>query len=267
MLINFIRKGSGGYLREDRVGIYSFISNNNLSLRRQAIGEAGGYDDSLRIAEDYDVCQRMGRAGWLLYVSAHVSCGHRARKNLGSLLKQWWNYGFHLAWGYRRYYPGRALVSLAIPKWQDYDSPEPIRSVLPGRPRRLRRSVSVFVHMSPFAMMHATGAALLIAGVCGNQSITWTMAIISTALLVGYAKPDFQNLRRDRWRKALGLFVIRFAVNSAFVWGGLLGGLRRGAFYIFPTIHVRAPAGERDRPRTMPEEEPSKLCEAVELSA
>ena len=42
--------------------------------------------------------------------------------------------------------------------------------------------------------------------------------------------------------------MIRFAVNSAFVWGGLLGSLKCGAFYIFPTIHTRAVAGEAGRP-------------------
>lgn len=266
MLINFIKKGTYGYLREDRVGIYNFISNNNLSLRRQAIVEAGGYDDSLRIAEDYDVCQRLGRAGWLLYFCPEVSSDHRARKNLRGLLKQWWNYGLHLAQGYRRHYPGRALVSLGSPKWQDYDNPEPIRRGLPVRYGRLRQSVSVFVHMSLFVMMHAAGAALLFAIVYGNRSLAWTMAMISTALLLGYARADFRNLRRDGWRKALGLFTIRFAVNSAFVWGGLLGGGRRGAFYIFPTIHTRVGAGEPGWPRPTTTGAQGKRCKAVEPS-
>ena len=68
--------------------------------------------------------------------------------------------------------------------------------------------------------------------------------MIFTALLLGYARTDFKNFRRDGWRKALGLFVIRFAVNSAFVWGGLLGGSRSGAFYIFPPIQMRVGADE-----------------------
>jgi hypothetical protein len=248
MLINFLKKGTYGYLREDRVGIYSFISNNNLSLRRKAIVEAGGYDDALRIAEDYDVCQRLGGTGWLPYFCPEVSCDHRARKKVTALLKQWWNYGLHLALGYRRHHPGRVVVSLASPKWRNSDSPEPIRRGHPGRPGR-RRPVNVFVHVSLFVMMHVAGAALLVAIAYGNQPVTWTMAMIATALLLGYARTDFEDLRQDGLRKALGLFVIRFAVNSAFVWGGLLGSLKCGAFYIFPTIHTRAVAGEAGRPR------------------
>jgi Glycosyl transferase family group 2 len=268
MLINFIKKGIYGYLREDRVGIYSFISNNNLSLRRQAIVEAGGYDDALRIAEDYDVCQRLGRAGWLLYFCPEVSGDHRARKKFRGLLKQWWNYGLHLAPGFRRYYPGRAIVSLAIPAWQDDDNPEPIRRALPVRYGRLRQLVSVFVHVSPFVMVHAAGAALLIAIVYGNQSITWTMAMVFAALLLGYARPDFKNRRRDGWRKALGLFVIRFAVNSAFVWGGLLGGIKCGALCIFPPIHTRVVAGESPTGlERIQKESAATVVKAVELSS
>ena len=243
MLINFIRRGTHGYLREDRVGIYSFISNNNLALRRQAIGDAGGYDDSLRIAEDYDVCQRLGRAGWLLYYCPDVSCDHRARKTLRGLLKQWWNYGLHLARGYRRHHPGRAIVSLVVPEWHHDDSPEPIRRGSPARYGRLRL-VSLFVHLSLFLMVYVAAAAFVIATVYGNQWFTRVTGVIFGALLLGYARTDFRNLRRDGWRKALGLFVIRFAVNSAFVCGGLLGGSRYGAFYIFPPIQTRIGADE-----------------------
>ena len=84
MLISFIRDGVYGYVREDRVGIYSFMSNNNLAIRRKAIVEAEGYDDSLRIAEDYDVCQRLVRAGWLLYFCPEMACSiARARAFAG----------------------------------------------------------------------------------------------------------------------------------------------------------------------------------------
>lgn len=245
MLITFIKRGSYGYLREDRVGIYNFISNNNLALRRQAIAETKGYDESLRIAEDYDVCQRLGRAGWLLYFCPEVSCYHRARKKIRGLLKQWWNYGLHLAPGYRRHHPGRVVVSLGRPLWQDDDNPEPIRRSAPARYGRLRQAVGVFLHVSLFVTMHAAaGAALLSTLVYGIEPLTWTMALLAAALLAGYARPDFKHLPRDGWRKALGLFAIRFAVNSAFVWGGLLGGGRCGAFYVFPPIHMRIGAAE-----------------------
>jgi hypothetical protein len=116
-------------------------------------------------------------------------------------------------------------------------------------------------------MIHAAGAALLIAIVYGNQSITWTMAMIFAALLLGYARPDFTNLRRDGCRKTLGLFVIRFAVNSAFVWGGLLGGSKCGALCIFPPIHTRVVAGGPTAPERIQNESVASVVKAVELSS
>ena len=247
MLISFIKRGTYGYLREDRVGIYGFISNNNLSLRRQAIVDAGGYDDALHVAEDYDVCQRVGRAGWLLYFCPEVCCYHRARKTFRSLLRQWWRYGLHLAPGYRRHYPGRAIVSFAIPKWQDHDNPEPIRRGLPEGAGRRRLPFSLFVHVSPFVLMHAAAAALLLAMYWRSLSLATAVAILSAAFLFGYARSDFANVRRDGWRKAMGLFAIRFGVNSAFVWGGMLGGIKCGALYLFPPISLRVGAVARDQ--------------------
>ena len=248
MLINFIRDGAYGYLREDRVGIYSFISNNNLALRRKAIVDAGGYDESLHIAEDYDVCQRLVRAGWLLYFCPEVACSHRARRSLVGLLRQWWSYGFSLASGYHRYHTGRAIMTLAVPRWNDYDNPEPIRRDLAGRGTRRRLPVSVFVHVSSFVMLHAAAATwLTLALVWRNPSMNWMMAAIVTALLVGYARADIKHLRRDGLRRAVGLVAIRFAVNSAFVWGGFVGGLRCGALYVFPPIRIRVGSEEGGR--------------------
>ena len=243
MLISFIRDGTYGYVREDRIGLYAFLSNNNLAIRRKAIVEAKGYDDSLHIAEDYDVCQRLGRAGWLLYFCPEVACSHRARKSLLGLLSQWWNYGLHLASGYHRYHPGRTIITVTVPRWRDYDNPEPIRHDLAVRDARQRLPLSVFVHVSPFVIMHVAAVTwLVLAFVWSNSWMKWMTAVLSAALLVGYARVDIKYLRRDGLRKVIGLFAIRFAVNSAFVWGGLVGGLKCGALYVFPPIQVRVPA-------------------------
>jgi hypothetical protein len=244
MLISFIKDNAYGYVREDRVGIYSFLSNNNLALRRKAVIDAGGYNDSLRIAEDYDLCQRLGRAEWLLYFCPNVACSHRARKSVHGLLRQWWNYGVHLADGYYRYHSGRAIMTLGSPRWEEHDNPEPIRGDLAASsgPRR-RLPVSVFIHVSPFVMMQvAVVAWLVLALVWGNLWMDWAMAAVCALLVIAYARVDLRHLRRDGLRRAAGLVAIRFAVNSAFVWGGVVGSLKCGALYIFPPIQVRVTA-------------------------
>ncbi len=237
MLVSFIKKGIYGYLREDRIGLYGFVSNNNLSIRREALEATGGYDDSLRIAEDYDLCQRATRDGWLIYYSDEVSLAHRARKTFGALLRQWWNYGYYLAAGYKNHFPHRWVVQWRRPRWDDPDSPEPVRFNR-ARPPLLTRltGLSLFVDVNAFSTAHLAAAAAGAGWAAGASWLALPAAAVALVSALVYCLPDAARVLRDGPRRSLALCTIRYGVNAAFVLGGLLGGLRRGALYLFPII-------------------------------
>ncbi len=246
MLISFIKKGVYGYLREDRLGIHGFVSNNNLAIRRKAALQVGGYREVLRIAEDYDVCQRVARAGWLLYFCPEISLGHRARASTRALLRQWWSYGFHLARNHARFHPGRVLLGARAPGWRDPEAAEPLRPPAAGRTDGFRPTV--LVYLSAFALLHLAAIVAALAWLAGPTPLAVAASLLLMPAAVVYAFPDFRYARADGVGTCLGLCALRFLVNLAFVGAGLLAGLTRGSVYVLPPIATRlAPArGPRD---------------------
>jgi hypothetical protein len=241
MLISFLKKGVYGYLRDDQLGIHGFVSNNNLAVRKAAALRAGGYDDALRIAEDFDLCQRVMATGGLLYFCPEVALEHRARPTVRALLRQWWNYGFHLARNHARHHPGRLLVALRAPRWDDREAAEPVRSTV--EPRRGARGPTVLLFLSPFAVLHAALLGAIVAGLAGADGAARVAGLVAAASALAYVRPDFRYLRADGLRTALGLCALRYAVNVTFVGAGLAGGLTRWSLYVLPPIAARfAPA-------------------------
>lgn len=241
MLISFLKKGVYGYLRDDHLGIHGFVSNNNLAVRKSAALGAGGYRDELRIAEDFDLCQRVAATGALLYFCPEVALEHRARPSVRALLRQWWNYGFHLARNHARYHPGRVLLAAGAPRWDDREAGEPVRAADATRGRG--RGPTVLLYASPFALLHAALVIGLVAALCGSGGIARAAGAVAALAGIVYVLPDFRHLSADGVRTALGLCALRWLVNVAFVGAGLAGGLTRGSLYVLPPIATRfAPA-------------------------
>lgn len=240
MLISFIKKGVYGYLRDDQLGIHNFVSNNNLAVRKSAAEGVNGYRNELRIAEDYDLCQRIARAGQLLYFCPEVVLEHRARETLWGLLRQWWDYGFHLARNHSRYHPGKRFFAMRAPTWEDREAGEPIAEPVPTtegtRP-------TLFVYLSPFVAVHVLALAAVLMP-WGSTALT----VLTVMAAMIYAYPDFSHLREDGLATAVGLFAVRYLTNITFVGAGLAGGLSRGSLYLLPAISIRlgSARGRRD---------------------
>jgi len=246
MLISFLKKGVYGYLRDDHLGIHGFVSNNNLAVRKSAAHDAGGYRDELRIAEDFDLCQRVAATGALLYFCPEVALEHRARPSVRALLRQWWSYGFHLARNHARYHPGRLLLASGAPRWDDRTAGEPVRSGTATGERR--RGPTVLLYASPFALLHAAFVVTLVAALCGAGGIARGAGVVAGLAAIVYALPDFRHLAADGVRTALALCGLRWLVNVVFVGAGLAGGLTRGSLYILPPIATRFAPARRTSP-------------------
>jgi len=60
-------------------GLVSYVPSAALLVRRRALLAEGGFDESMQVAEDVDLCWRLEQAGWRLRYepAAHVAHGHR----------------------------------------------------------------------------------------------------------------------------------------------------------------------------------------------
>ena len=237
MLISFLKKGVYGYLRDDHLGIYSFVSNNNLAVRKAVALRAGGYREPLRIGEDYDLCQRVAAMGGLVYFCPEVSLEHRARDTTRALLRQWWSYGFHLARNHRHFHPGRIFLAGRPPRWEDREAAEPVRASQ-GHRARARRP-TLFVYLSAFVVMNLALAVAGLSLVFLPRTLSTAAAVAAGVAILAYVRPDFRHLSSDGLRTAVGLCALRYLVNLCFVGAGFAGGLTRGSFYLLPPIATR----------------------------
>jgi succinoglycan biosynthesis protein ExoA len=61
--------------------------------RREAIEQVGGYDETMLIAEDWELNYRIRAAGQLIWFTPHLRVTYRPRANLAALGKQHFRYG------------------------------------------------------------------------------------------------------------------------------------------------------------------------------
>ncbi len=71
----------------------SYVPAAALACRRRALGEVGGFDESLRYGEDVDLVRRLQAAGWAARYEPSVAVGHLVRRGPGGLARQRLGYG------------------------------------------------------------------------------------------------------------------------------------------------------------------------------
>jgi len=82
-----------------------YAQTANCAVRRAAFEQVGGFDTSIRWAEDPDLCWRLQDAGWKLEERPGARVAHRARESVRGLLVQMTRHGRGAGWAQRRY-PG-----------------------------------------------------------------------------------------------------------------------------------------------------------------
>ncbi|MEV0975751.1 mycofactocin biosynthesis glycosyltransferase MftF [Streptomyces sp. NPDC049915] len=73
------------------VSALSYVPSATIVVRREALGP--GFDETLRVGEDVDLCMRLHQAGWRLRYVPTARVGHRHRTDLRSWLAQRAGYG------------------------------------------------------------------------------------------------------------------------------------------------------------------------------
>jgi GT2 family glycosyltransferase len=79
---------------EARVVNPQFMFGNNSVMRKNAVADAGGYDERLRTnAEDFDLSQRLRKKGYSFVYEPLAVVRHQRRDNVSSILNTFWRYG------------------------------------------------------------------------------------------------------------------------------------------------------------------------------
>lgn len=92
-----------------------YVPTATLAVRRAALAAAGGFDEALRYGEDVDFVWRLDGLGWRVRYEPAVGVTHPSRGDVGSWLRQRFDYGRSAAPLARRH--ARAVAPLAASPW------------------------------------------------------------------------------------------------------------------------------------------------------
>jgi cellulose synthase/poly-beta-1,6-N-acetylglucosamine synthase-like glycosyltransferase len=202
-----------------------FLAGANVAFRRSALREIGNFDAACKTGEDCDICARLSKAGWDLYLRPEAAVSHKNPSTLRQLIGQWFGYGLYHPYVFAKH-NDRAIelyVRLNHPlNGERYFCLFYRRSALP-----------IVVFFSSLLLMHITIPMAVVFWIMGWSEIGWITVGMTLMLLAFYAWPDI---------KLSGLFmgsvftVIRYIADAALLTGAFLGGLKQKMLYISATI-------------------------------
>lgn len=235
MLIDILVKSrKGGCLAKEMPGSLSFFSNNTLSIRRSILDEIGTYDEDCHRSEDVEICARISRSDWMMFLSTEMIFHHRPRTSIKALMKQWWGYGEYIPYVFQKHNAGQWEIF-----YQRGDASS--QPFAPGlRYRKLlyleRMPSTICVFITPFLIFHLLLLSTILAFTMGWDLPGIALGIMASLAFLSYAQPDFQNIT---FFGGLQLMYIRYLVNLSFFAAQVVNGLRMGTIYIAPVISDR----------------------------
>jgi cellulose synthase/poly-beta-1,6-N-acetylglucosamine synthase-like glycosyltransferase len=217
-----------GYLPKATHGFFNpFFAGVNVAFRREALEAAGDYDPKCVTGEDVDMSIRVSRAGWELWFEPAAVVRHHDPRTFAGLLRQWYGYGLSTPYIYKKHVGRRRL--------QIYRAGDAADRTRPYRARCIADLPSPFyglVFLSAYHLMHLALLALLIGALARSPVASMIAGVVALSAGLYYASIRFE------WRhplRSLGMLAMRYAADTAFVAGSLLGGIRERALFIQAT--------------------------------
>lgn len=229
MIIDISKSGyQRGYLPRKGVGVFHpFFATANAAFRKEALREAGGFDPKCATGEDVDLSIRVARAGYELWFEPSARITHLHRYTLRGLLKQWFHYGLGHAYLFKKHSRRRMIQFYRYDLSDRNESPFGVARVV-GIPF----PVHGMIFLSSYHFMHLG----LLAAVAAWLLALPAAALLSLAVSLVSAAWYF-SIRFDRRTplKSLLLSAVRYLADGAYVFGGLIGGIREGMIYLEAT--------------------------------
>ncbi|MBN2491837.1 MAG: hypothetical protein JXQ29_13405 [Planctomycetes bacterium] len=205
-----------------------FFPNCNLAVRREALAEAGFYDEGCTASEDVDMCKRVANRGWRLFYEPAAACFHEPRRSLWALMRQWFWYGRGAARVFHKHQAARFELFVSLdprPRIFSY------RRWVGARRFPVRGLLFVNYFTLLALLLFALVAALVCAAWVGASIL---VGLLAATLLGMHARNPV--LAGRSLREILVYYTVGTAMNVACTAGGLVGGLRRGMLYLHPGV-------------------------------
>jgi cellulose synthase/poly-beta-1,6-N-acetylglucosamine synthase-like glycosyltransferase len=229
MIIDITKSGyQRGYLPKKGIGVFHpFFATANAAFRREAITKAGEFDPHCRTGEDIDLSIRVAKEGFEMWFQPSAKIVHHHRYSLTGLLKQWFAYGMGHAYLYKKHSRRRRLQFYRYDLSNRNQSPFGVTCILD-----LPFPIYSMVFLSSYHFMHIF-LILVIVAVLFSWFIVGTMALIGfLCCAIWYFGIRFEIKKPS---KSFVFSGLRYVADSAYVIGGLLGGMKEGVIYIEAT--------------------------------
>jgi cellulose synthase/poly-beta-1,6-N-acetylglucosamine synthase-like glycosyltransferase len=219
-----------GYLEKEENSLVSlFFSGSNVAFRREVFQQIGFYDTNCATGEDQDISIRINNTEWELYFQPRAIVGHKCRKSAKAFIKQWYRYGLHHPYIFKKFNP----KSLAV-----YRRKRGIKEgVLYRRVLYAKRfPLHALIFISPFLIMNLFLLLTILTLSLGLFTPSIILGSITFVLGIYYFMPDIEIKHLFR---TIRFILLRYMANLALLIGGLLGGAKLKMIYISGTLDYK----------------------------
>jgi len=219
-----------GYLEKNQDSLIPiFFSGSNVAFRRKVFEDVGLYDENCMIGEDQDICTRIVNSAWELYFQPKAVVGHKSRKTIKAFLKQWYRYGLHHPYIFKKHNPKSLMVYLKKKKAK--------REILYERTiYRKPFPLFILIFITPFLIMNIFLLLSILSVLLGFNILSLILGLITLGIGIYYFIPDISI--KHPWRTVKFIFL-RYLVNLALLVGGFLGGAKSKMIYIGATFDYK----------------------------
>lgn len=219
-----------GYLEKNVDPLTSpFFSGSNVAFRRKIFKDIGPYDVNCATGEDQDMCIRIANSKWELYFQSKAIVGHKCRKTIKTFIKQWYKYGLHHPYIFKKHNPKSLVV---------YRRKKKIKKGILYQRAIYKNgfALPVVIFVSPFLAMNVFLFLTILGGLLSLKILYLISGLTTLGVGIYYFKSDIKI--KHLWQTARSIFL-RYAANLVLLIGGLWGGVKLKMIYISPTLDYK----------------------------
>jgi cellulose synthase/poly-beta-1,6-N-acetylglucosamine synthase-like glycosyltransferase len=226
ILSNLIEEG---YLKRSEYSVTApFFAGANVAFRRQALNETGPYDNNCLSGEDQDICLRIAKAGWDLYFEPKAVVRHKNRMTLRAFIRQWFNYGFHHPYLFRKHNTKAMRVYAAANRKK--------KGVIYKQLIDVKFPFHINIFLTTFLIVHVLLLLTILFVGLGFYIPTIIFGLSTIAVVFFYFKSDIKSRHISQ---TFTFLFLRYFANLALLIGGFIGGMKLRMLYLSATFDYR----------------------------